>query len=619
MLLLLKNKSWWMASAQTAFWTTFAVCGVRTNSFSPMMPRSSRSASRAFSSSRLYAEQHQKEPGKTPIHLLAGFLGSGKTTVLQHLLENTEGVKIGVLVNDVASVNIDAKLVSKQSGNLVELQNGCACCSLAGEFLDSIETLAPQDFDAVMVELSGVADPVAIQNTWKQAAAEPRSVTERAELKSVITVVDCTTFGTDYLTWDFVKDRKGWAPEGDDCGGNQKIAELLAEQVEAANLIVLNKLDLATEDQIHIASKMVASLNDKATVISTQHGKVSPASILNAYDNEKIKEQKEEESSHSHSHDHNTETCEDPNCTDSSHDHSHEDTSPTGHSHSHDHDAACDDPGCTDTSHSHSHDHEAVACKDPGCTDKSHSHSHDHDAAACQDPDCTDKSHSHSHDHATCDDPGCTEDHSHSHDHATSTESMGITNFVYKATRPFCPRKIQKLLLTWPIITQNVLEDYIAAEDDGDDDSQGKNPFQGVLRSKGFCWLAPSSWDGVLADPWRHDTVFYWSHAGKHMKMEQAGTWWGALPREQMKMFFNDNPKEYQRVIDQDFVTEEFGDRRQELVFIGVGLNQKDIIGALDDCLLTDQDMDEYQEQLRSLEEKIRQQEEAMAAASTSS
>jgi G3E family GTPase len=156
-----------------------------------------------------------------PITLLSGFLGSGKTTTLQHLLENKDGLKIGVIVNDVASVNIDAKLV-KNSGSadsetennmvargdgIIELQNGCACCSLADELLPTVETLLNtkssngQAFDAVVIELSGVGDPIAIQQHWKNSKANGAPVAQRAELKRVVTLIDASTFGTDWMTW----------------------------------------------------------------------------------------------------------------------------------------------------------------------------------------------------------------------------------------------------------------------------------------------------------------------------------------------------------------------------------------------------------------------------------
>ena len=118
------------------------------------------------------SESKSKSKSKsTPITLLAGFLGAGKTSTLKHLLENKEGVRIGVIVNDVASVNIDNKLIAS-FGETVELQNGCACCSLAGELIDSVQQVTEngtRDLDAIVIELSGVADPVAVKENWKQA------------------------------------------------------------------------------------------------------------------------------------------------------------------------------------------------------------------------------------------------------------------------------------------------------------------------------------------------------------------------------------------------------------------------------------------------------------------
>jgi G3E family GTPase len=142
-----------------------------------------------------------KKKNKVPITLLSGFLGAGKTSTLQHLLENTEGVKIGVIVNDVANVNIDAKLISGKTNGVVELQNGCACCSLADELLTSVDTLLgdARKFDALVVELSGVADPVAIKSNWNNAKEQGHPVTEKADLSQVVTLVDACTFGTDWM------------------------------------------------------------------------------------------------------------------------------------------------------------------------------------------------------------------------------------------------------------------------------------------------------------------------------------------------------------------------------------------------------------------------------------
>ncbi len=176
----------------------------------------SRQQSRCFSSTPLGVASAdttaERTNHKIPITLLSGFLGSGKTTTLQHLLENKEGLKIGVIVNDVASVNIDAKLVKNsdldsniaaQSDGIIELQNGCACCSLADELLPTVQTLleSKENFDAIVVELSGVGDPVAIQQHWKRSVLSGHPVTNKADMKRIVTLIDSSTFGTDWMSW----------------------------------------------------------------------------------------------------------------------------------------------------------------------------------------------------------------------------------------------------------------------------------------------------------------------------------------------------------------------------------------------------------------------------------
>jgi G3E family GTPase len=599
---------------------------------------------------------------KIPVHLLAGFLGSGKTTTLKHVLENKEDVRVGVIVNDVASVNIDAKLISrpdarsgtieqgKSEGLVVELQNGCACCSLAGELFDSIEfllqhkestTTGKPAYDAILVELSGVADPLAIRNNWREAVKQQTNplATEFSELGNVVTVVDATTFGSDYMTFDILKDRDGWfETTTGDHSVNRQVVELLAEQVEAADLIVVNKEDLAGPEKVEVTKSMAQSLNKDARVLVTSHGRIPAKELLGL-------------SSRSRAHD-----CKDVDCTDSSHFHSHdysasEDAGTGGDdcekersdSHSHDH-TACDDPHSTDPSHSHNSSHDSSECDDVDCTDPSHDNSHSHDHTACDDPHCTDPSHSHtsSHDSSECDDVDCTDpthDHSHSHDHhgqtMTSMANLGISSFVYKATRPFHTRRLRKLLFDWPIPIKEELDfallndaaktGYgIDAEDDDEEptttttttktakretttnegESETTSPFVGVLRSKGFCWIAPTAWEGLLADAWRHDTTMYWSHAGKHMGIQPGGRFWDSLPRSAMEDFFaaSADPKaSIEKILRDDFVTEEFGDRRQELVFIGVGLRQQTIEDALKNCLLTETEMNDYREQLSLL------------------
>ena len=503
---------------------------------------------------------------KVPITLLSGFLGTGKTTTLQHLLENNQGVKVGVIVNDVASVNIDAKLVSGSQNGVVELQNGCACCSLADELLTSVETILDdgnRELDAVIVELSGVADPIAIKSNWNAAKLQQIPVTDRADVSQIVTVVDASTFGTDWMTWDVAGQRDGWVDPADDCAAQRKVPELLAEQVEAADVLIINKIDLAGEEQVKVASELARTLNEKARMETVSFGKASTQEILKKLVS--MDDEQEEKEAHSHDHEH-ANACDDPECTDPSHSHS----------------------------HSHSHDNEASSCSDPECTDTSHSHSHDHssDEATCSDPDCTDTSHS------------------HSHSHSTSTDNLGIVNFVYKSDRPFNTLKLLTLLNQWPVPVKDDLDLSLLKEaQEGGYSVRGKeeegSPFLGVLRSKGFCWFAPTKWSGQGEDAWRHETAMYWSHAGKHFGITSAGKWWGTISKEQMKKYFKDNMDEYNRILKEDFVSEEFGDRRQEIVFIGVNLNEEEITKALDDCLLTKKGLERYRQQLQNYEATV--------------
>jgi G3E family GTPase len=226
------------------------------------------------------------------------------------------------------------------------------------------------------------------------------------------------------------------------------VPELLAEQVEAADLLIINKIDLAGPNQVKIASSLARGLNSKASLHEVEFGRVSPQLLL------EMPVQAEE--------------------------------------HSHDHDHDCHEPDCTDASHSHSHDHD---CREPDCTDSTHSHSHNHDVGAdCADPDCADSSHS------------------HSHSHNTSTDKLGIVNFVYKATRPFQPDRLMALLNQWPVPIKDYLDlDLLQeAQDEGykmEGETVKGSPFVGVLRSKGFCWFAPTKFSGSRNDVWRHDTA----------------------------------------------------------------------------------------------------------------
>lgn len=177
---------------------------------------------------------------------------------------------------------------------------------------------------------------------------------------------------------------------------------------------------------------------------------------------------------------------------------------------------------------------------------------------------------------------------------------------MYRATRPFHAERLSQLLFQWPIPVKDTLleafADVVDTEQQDDGDSSQRSPFCGIVRSKGFAWIAPSTWshddNHLLDDSWRHNAVVYWSHAGKHLDLQQnAGTWWAEVPDAQRRQFLDD----YERVMREDFVTEEFGDRRQELVFIGVDVQQEAIERALDGCLLTEAEMEVYREKVAAM------------------
>jgi hypothetical protein len=131
------------------------------------------------------------------------------------------------------------------------------------------------------------------------------------------------------------------------------------------------------------------------------------------------------------------------------------------------------------------------------------------------------------------------------------------------------------------------------------------SPFVGILRSKGFCWFAPNKWSGANDDSWRHDTAMFWSHAGKSFSISSAGKWWGTLSKDQMTKYFASSPDELERILKEDFVSEEFGDRRNELVFIGTNVDQRRITELLDSCLYTEEEMTKYRQQLRNFQDTI--------------
>lgn len=527
---------------------------------------------------------------RIPITVLSGFLGSGKTSLLKHMLEsNTGSGKIAVIVNDVAAVNIDSKLVARQAAGMVELQNGCACCSRSEELLSSVaEILTLNDlrsrgsdndddddddagFAHIVIELSGVADPTSVRAKFQEAVFYDMPMMERVQLDTMITMIDCTpcTF-MDYLRSAQLASeedapelfyRPGEQPIQDEDsswretvpqslldllesehrpGDRDSVAALLIAQAEVADVLLLNKVDLAPSEYMDDLEAILQAINPRASVHRTQYGVLPLDKVLAVARGEGVVQagllddhrdaveaavqrieggKHEHEHAHSHSHDDNMSHGSDDVSVSSN---QAEDFNPDGHSHEHD-------------------------CHDPNCNDHSHSHEHNH-----------------SH-----------EDVSHA----------GISTFVYKSRRPFHPVRLASFVQHLPIqrgIPQVLPDSSLSFS------PATCNVLRQVIRSKGFAWCADCD-----------AAALYWSQAGSNFDLNVMGSWWATLPRDKW-------PPEARESILQDFDDHNHdeasftsvGDRRQELVFIGPGVqrNQGLIRTALDQCLLDDREWQLYRQ-----------------------
>jgi G3E family GTPase len=494
----------------------------------------------------------------TPITLLSGFLGAGKTTLLKHILENKTGLKVGVIVNDMASINIDASLISLHAGNTaggtlakqdtVEVSNGCLCCTAAAEeLIGSIAKLANVankrgiPWDHIVIEATGVAEPREVRDNLTSIQERDPEDMHGTVLHTLVTVVDSSTFLAEFEKRNTVEQRSDLGAS-DTTDGDRQVVDLMCEQIEVADIIVLNKTDLVSKEHLALLTETISKLNPLAKILDCERGRVKLGSILAAAASKdsiaKSDEDKDMRRLVEHIQKH-------------------------GHSHS---------EACTDH-----------------CADKQSAHEHECSHGHCHESDDHDHAHDNAHAHA---DTGR---------HATR---FGITSFVYQRRLPFHPRRLMELIRKLPVHQEKLAlaksldglgEPGESSSMDLNGDGQGNgsaagrasNPLDALIRSKGFVWLSH-----------HHSQKFAWAHGGRHFELTPYAVWWECVPKDEW-------PCEEVDAIMKDF-DGEYGDRRQELVFIGVRMDQAAIIKLFDDCLLSDSELNDMKAKRRLIQARKR-------------
>jgi G3E family GTPase len=221
---------------------------------------------------------------KIPVTVLSGYLGAGKTTILNHVLNNRAGLKVAVIVNDLGEVNIDANLIkgnaslSKTEEKLIEMSNGCICCTLREDLLKEVERLATEGkFDYILIESTGIGEPIPVAQTFTYVDEENGiDLSQFCQLDTMVTVVDANRFWHDFSSGESLLERGQAIGEEDE----REVVDLLIEQIEFCDVLILNKCDMIKEEELKKLEGVLKKLQPKAKFIRSSHGKLDPKEIL---------------------------------------------------------------------------------------------------------------------------------------------------------------------------------------------------------------------------------------------------------------------------------------------------------------------------------------------------